>query len=97
MGFGGQYFQLKVDQHLKQRLGFGDNGDVDFIWDVAHILELAKKDVRKEEMKWIEEDVTNPIADVLRMFSFGKLFEKLLETAAKLELNIRAPQWFSDT
>ena len=43
------------------------------------------------------EDITRDIAAVLSKFSFGKNFEAAVDKAKELGMDLRAPQWFSDT
>lgn len=92
-GFDGQYFHLKVPEKLKEKLSLDES--VGFIWDPAHLLQLADKDTRKE-CQWID-DICKDIAAVLSKFSFGKTFEEAIAKASELGLAFKAPQWFSDT
>ena len=92
-GFDGQYFNLKVDEHLKTKLNLDES--VGFEWDLAHILQLADKDTRKE-IKWID-DICRDIAAVLSKFSFGKAFEAAVDKARELGVDLKSPLWFSDT
>lgn len=92
-GFDGQYFHLKVDRKIKDKLQLDDT--VAFTWDAAHILQLADKDTRKENI-WIDE-LCKDIASVLGKFSFGKTFESAIIKASELGIDFKAPLWFSDT
>ena len=94
-GFDGQYFHLHVDSILKDKLDLNDK--VGFSWDPAHKLQLADKDTRKDEgLDWID-GICSDIAAVLGKFAFGKTFEKALEKAHELGIDMKAPLWFSDT
>ena len=81
---------------MKDKLQLDDT--VGFLWDTAHVLQLADKDTRKsnEFGGWID-DIAADIAAVLCKFSFGKLFEAAIEKAHDLGIDLKAPQWFSDT
>ncbi|KAJ8041006.1 hypothetical protein HOLleu_15484 [Holothuria leucospilota] len=92
-GFDGQYFHLKVDSKLKEKLKLDDT--VGFMWDPAHLLQLADKDTRKK-IDWTDE-ISKDIAAVLNKFSFGKTFESALDKAHLLGVDLKAPLWFSET
>ena len=92
-GFDGQYFHLGVDSKLKDKLNLDEK--VGFTWDLAHLLQLADKDTRKE-CAWIEE-TCNSISAILSKFSFGKTFEEAIDKARELDLEFKAPLWFSET
>ncbi|KAJ8042147.1 hypothetical protein HOLleu_13139 [Holothuria leucospilota] len=91
-GFDGQYFHFKVPEKLKEN---SLRMKVRFIWDPAHLLQLADKDTHKE-CQWID-DIYKHIAAVLSKFSFGKTFEEAIAKASQLGLAFKAPHWFSDT
>ena len=93
-GFDGQYFKLNVPTHINNILELDDM--VSFTWDAAHLLQLAEKDTRTKETPWME-DLIKTIAAVLNKFQFGKSFEAAIEKAAALGVDLKAPQWFSDT
>lgn len=82
-----------MDTHLKDMLGLSSN--VPFVWDPAHILQLADKDMR-EKVPWIE-DVCKDMADILSKFAYGKLFEAALDKAREMDIDLKAPLWFSNT
>ena len=92
-GFDGQYFNLKVDKKIKDKLQLPDR--VNYIWDAAHLLQLADKDMRKN-IEWTN-DVCSDIGAILSKFSFGKNFEEAINKAHKLNIDFKAPLWFSDT
>ena len=92
-GFDGQYFHLKVDKKLQEKFGLDES--VSFVWDAAHVLQLADHDTRKENA-WIDE-ISKDIASVLSKFSFGKTFEAAITRATQLGIDFKAPLWFSDT
>ena len=51
-GFDGQYFHLGVHTNLKQKMQLTDR--VSVVWDAAHLLQLADKDMRKCT-EWVDE------------------------------------------
>ena len=92
-GFDGQYFKLNVPTYLRDTMKLDEK--VGFLWDSAHLLQLSDKDTRKEN-PWME-DIAKDIAAVLNKFSFGKNFENAIDKAAAMGVDLKAPQWFSDT
>ena len=91
-GFDGQYFNLNVHTKVHTKLELDER--VEFVWDAAHLLQLADKDMRKDTV-WIA-DVCKDIAAILTKFSFGKNFEALLNMAHNLGVDLKAPLWFSE-
>ena len=92
-GFDGQYFKLNVPGKLKDKLNL--DGSVNFVWDAAHLLQLADKDMRKE-VPWIES-ICKDIGAVLHKFAYGKTYEAAIEKANELGIDLKAPLWFSET
>ena len=92
-GFDGQYFILHVEIHLREQLELSSS--VPMVWDPAHLLQLADKDMRKD-VPWIEE-VCKDMSNILTKFSYWKLFEAALDKASELGVDLMAPLWFSAT
>lgn len=92
-GFDDQYFHLGVHTKLKEKPNLDEN--FGFTWDPAHLLQLADKDTIKE-CAWIHE-TCNSISAILSKFSFGKTFEQAIDKARELQLDFKAPLWFSET
>ncbi|XP_071841669.1 uncharacterized protein [Apostichopus japonicus] len=92
-GFDGQYFHLGVHTKLKENLNLDENFGL--TWDPAHLLQLADMDTRKE-CAWIDE-TCNSISAILSKFSFSKTFEQAIDKARELQLDFKAPLWFSET
>ena len=95
-GFDGQYFNLNVDEKLREKMPL--NESICFVWDPAHKLQLADKDMRVKhsEMSWIE-DMCTVISSINSKFSYGKHYEHALDFADEHGLDLKAPKWFSDT
>ena len=86
-GFDGQYFNLNVHTKLREKMQLDEK--VAFIWDTAHLLQLADKDMRKNT-DWIEA-ICKDIAAILGKFSFGKNFEAALDMAHELGIDPQSP------
>lgn len=93
MGFDGQYFNLGIPGHLTRLLNLDNN--VNFGWDWAHKLQLCETHAQKSNL-WIEP-VCDVINEVLKKFSFGKCFEKALEIASNMDVDLKALLWWSNT
>lgn len=113
--FDGEYFHLNVPGHfLNAELVSEDVRDwYSFIWDPAHIIELAEKHTRNAAPS-IQKNF-DTISSISKSFSHGKSFRQLIDEAATADLNenydneysyqesekstkkLRAPGHFSDT
>ena len=92
-GFDGQYFNLNVHTKLQDKVKLSKN--VNFAWDPAHLLQLADKDMGKS-IFWVDS-ICKDIGAVPSKFQFGKNFEAALDIAHNLDVDLKAPTWFSET
>lgn len=79
--FDGEYFNLKVPQHLLHSALVDDDIEewFSFQWDLAHILELAEHDARKNHKTKNIQKAIDIIGGVSKIFSYGKSYRQAVE------------------
>lgn len=94
--FDGQYFSLKVPEHIHELLNISPDWCT-FIWDIAHRLNLADHDIRKSpDFTWLVK-MTDLIGTAFSKVSYGKSYEHLLSICSDLKVKLKAPTSYSDT
>lgn len=97
MAFDGQYFDLSVDKKLAMLC---DGVDYDFflpMWDMAHRLECALNDIRKENsFSWLNSQAQT-IGNIMKKYKWGIGYEELINLAEQLQVHFLNPKSFQQT
>ena len=78
--FDGQYIHLNVPEHMAKKLSFEKDFVKDAItWDIAHRVELACEDTKKQT-SWLEE-LDTTLQSVMKKFTLGQHHTQLRDIA----------------
>jgi len=89
----GAYIHLNIDKHLSQMVDVTEQW-LSVSWDVAHLLELAINDVKRQrKFLWLTRFI-KICSMIMRRYAYGKQYEELLETAELFQEDILQPKQF---
>jgi hypothetical protein len=92
----GAYIHMNINKHLCEIIGINENWMVTS-WDIAHLLELAIGDVKKnKKFNWLQTFIKT-CASLMSKYSYGKQYELLLEAAKLTDDEILQPKSFHVT
>ena len=93
--FDGQYFNLKVPNHLAQKLDLSSKFFCS--WDPLHKIGVVETHIRKDvEFAWLVQ-LTETCQQIYKKFNWGKNYEALVEMCEELEMKMRNLKTFSTT
>ena len=93
--FDGQYFHLKVPNHLTNKLQLPPQFFC--TWDPLHKIGVMENHLRQDqEFSWLV-DLTSTCQQIYKKFNWGKNHQALVEKCELLELRMRSLKTFSTT